>query len=197
MQTDPSVCYSNWLSRITSLASCLFVPLCLLSVFSYISSSCYLFLALENYRQCKHNCGEIEWCFFSEGYRDDGFFKNINKQSNFKEWFILCRKLGFWDGHKEVTSTPHKHKDQTSAYQTHRDRTVRSGLVIPVLGSWEGGDKWNSEGSQLVSLILWSLWIVRGHVSKARWSASKSLVPCRLMSCGSLVTTIYFNKKLP
>lgn len=175
----------------------MFVPLCLLSVFSYISSSCYFFLALENYRQRKHNCGEIERCFFFEGYRDDGFLKKINKQSNFKEWFMLCRKLDYWDGHKEVTSSPHKHKGQISVYWTHRDKTVRYRLVIPVLGSWKGEVKWNSEGSPTSQPILWSSWIVRGHISKARWSASKSLVPYRLMSCGSLVTIIYFNKKLP
>lgn len=54
---------------------------------------------------------------------------------------MLCRKLDYWDGHKEVTSSLHKHKDQTSAYQAHRDKTVRYRLVIPVLGSWEGEAK--------------------------------------------------------
>lgn len=68
---------------------------------------------------------------------------------------MLCIKLGDWDGYKEVTSSPHKHKDQTSVYRTHMDKTVRYRLVIPVLGSKEGGDKWNSEGSPiLVSLAL-------------------------------------------
>lgn len=89
---------------------------------------------------------------------------------------MLCRKLGFWDGHKEVTSTPHKPKDQTSAYQTHRDKTARSRLVIPVLGSWEGGDKWNSEGSSTSqpSIVIF----VNSERSRLR-----SKVKCFKVSC--------------
>ena len=91
---------------------------------------------------------------------------------------MLCRKLGYWDGHKEVTSSSHKHKDQTSVYPTHRDKTVRYRLVISVLGSWEGGDKWNSEGSPASQSSIVSL--LNSERSRLKSTVKRFKVSCSL-----------------